>query len=81
MKLKEIRPVLAGEVILYEETGDEKMYRNIFIGDCREIPEEIQERDVVVIGASSKGEMMEIELKKEQPKGGENRCRGYRLTK
>lgn len=65
MKLKEIRQILAGEVILYEETGDENMYRNIFIGNCRDIPEEIQERDVVVIGASPKGEMLEIELKKE----------------
>lgn len=76
MKLKEIRPVLAGEVILYEETGDEKMYRNIFIGDCREIPEEIQERDVFVIGPSPKGEMLEIELKKEQPKGGKTGAAG-----
>ena len=76
MKLKEVRPVIAGEVILYEETGDEKMYRNIFIGDCREIPEEIQERDVVVIGASPKGEMLEIELKREQLKGGKTDAAG-----
>lgn len=65
MRLKEIRPILAGEVMLYEETGDEAMYRNIFIGDCRDIPEEIRGREVIVIGASPKGEMLEIELKKE----------------
>ena len=65
MKLKEIQPMLAGEVILYEEVEGEDKYNNIFIGNCRDIPEEILQRDIFVIGASTKGEILDIELKKE----------------
>lgn len=65
MKLKTVRQILAGEVILYEEAEEGDKYNNIFTGNCRDIPEEMQERDIVVIGASTKGEMLDIELKKE----------------
>lgn len=65
MKLKEVRPVIAGVVILYEETEDENEYNDIFIGNCRDIPEEMLEREIAVIGASPRGEMLDIELKKE----------------
>lgn len=64
MKLKELRPLLAGNVILYEEVEKENEYNDIFIGRCVDIPGEMMDREVVVIGASPKGEMLEIELKK-----------------
>lgn len=64
MRLKEVRPVMAGEVVLYEEAaGDE--YRNIFLREIRDIPSAMLEREIVVIGASLQGEMLEVELKKE----------------
>lgn len=65
MKLKEVRPVIAGVVILYEATEDENEYNDIFTGNCRDIPEEMLKREIVVIGASPRGEMLDIELKKE----------------
>lgn len=55
---------MAGEVVLYEEAaGDE--YRNIFLREIRDIPSAMLEREIVVIGASLQGEMLEVELKKE----------------
>lgn len=64
MKLKEVRPLLAGIVVLYEEAEAENEYLDIFIGNCRDIPAEILEREIAVLSASPRGEMLDIELKK-----------------
>ena len=64
MKLKEVRPWLAGIVILYEKAEEDDEYNDIFTGNCRDIPGEILEREIAVIGASPRGEMLDIELKK-----------------
>lgn len=64
MRLKEVRPVLAGIVVLYEEAEKENEYDDVFIGICSDIPEVMLEREIIVIGASLRGEMLDIELKK-----------------
>lgn len=64
MKLKEVSQLIFGMVNLYEDSGDECFYKDIFAGERRDIPEEILEREIVVIGASPRGEMLDIELKK-----------------
>ena len=65
MRLKEVRPVMAGVVVLYEEAETENEYKNIFLGEIRDIPSAMLEREIAVISASPRGEMLDIELKKE----------------
>lgn len=64
MRLKEVRPLLAGIVILYEEAEEEYEYNDIFTGDCRDVPDQLAEREIVVIEVSSQSKLLEIELKK-----------------
>lgn len=65
MKLKEVQPVLERNVILYEETEKEGEYDDIYTGNRWEIPEEMQEREIVMIGVSIRHKVLEIELKKQ----------------
>lgn len=64
MKLKELYPLMSGEVILYEESKRENEYDEIFIGNSRDIPEEMLEREIAVISVSTKGNMLDVELRK-----------------
>lgn len=64
IKLKEVHPLISGEVILYEESKRENEYDEIFIGNSRDIPEEMLEREIVVISVSSMGNMLDVELRK-----------------
>lgn len=70
MKLKELRAIIVGNVVLYEESerhdpDNYPDYVNIFEGDCRHIPQELYERDIVVIsGVDNLGEgCLEIQLR------------------
>lgn len=67
MFLRELRPVIAGKVTLYEGTDDEyEPFRDIFEGDCRDIPDRLSNREVGVIGAHGKwSELLDIRLKRE----------------
>ena len=56
---------MAGVVVLYEEAETENEYKNIFLGEIRDIPSAMLEREIAVISASPRGEMLDIELKKE----------------
>ncbi|MBD5550453.1 MAG: hypothetical protein HDQ96_04650 [Lachnospiraceae bacterium] len=67
MKLKEVSQLVVGEVSLYEEAekGSECNFRDIFAGDCGDIPEEMLEREIVIMSASTNGRMLDIKLKKQ----------------
>lgn len=62
MKLGELRAVMYGNVVLCEESEKQAAstypnYIDVFEGDCRHIPQELYERDIVVIsGVSRLGE-------------------------
>ena len=62
MKLKELRTMIAGNVVLCEESEKCALdtypeYIDVFEGDCRHIPEELYERNIVVIsGVNRMGE-------------------------
>lgn len=62
MKLKKVSPLIAGKVTLYEEAERENEYDDIFTGDKMDIPGEMLEREIVVIGVNHGG--LDIELKK-----------------
>ena len=54
MKLKELRTMVAGNVVLCEEIEKHNLdtypdFIDLFEGDFRHIPEELYERDIVVI--------------------------------
>lgn len=56
MKLGELRAVMYGNVVLCEEGKKQAAstypnYIDVFEGDCRHIPQELYERDIVVISA------------------------------
>lgn len=59
MKLKELRTMIAGNVVICEESKKHDPdtcpdYIDIFEGDCRHIPQELYERDILVFSGVNK---------------------------
>lgn len=59
MKLKELRTMIAGNVVICEESKEHDPdtcpdYIDIFEGDYRHIPQELHERDILVISGINK---------------------------
>lgn len=82
MKLKEVYSYFAEILCLYEEAEDpNEYYDNLFIGNRNDIPNELLEREIGVIGVSSEKGMLDIELKKKKiasvPMPAEERKRRY----
>lgn len=62
MKLKELSLLLYGNVVLYEHAA-ECSYSDLYKGGVRNIPSKLLDREIVVVGASTrKRACLEIQL-------------------
>lgn len=63
MKLKEIKSIILEEVCLYEAINSD--YKDLWEGNSQDIPEELLDYTVGIIGAKRKG-ILDIELRKDK---------------
>lgn len=63
MKIKDIQKYLMDDVAIYQEAGNEcAKYTDLYFGDAANIPENILDMELRVIGAKRKGSILDIQV-------------------